>query len=102
MGLYTGGLIIRRIFVSEIWGAYVQEGLFLFGGRGAYYRNCTVLMSMQSGKIMKLSFSSTESTVKSLLTTPPIDGHLICGYLNVVPRVFAYRPFDLVRRVWPV
>ena len=29
MGLYSGGLIIGRIFVSEIWGAYFREGLFL-------------------------------------------------------------------------
>ena len=31
MGLYPGGLIIGRIFASEIWGAYFWEGLF-FGG----------------------------------------------------------------------
>ena len=31
MGLYTGGLIIRRIFASEIWGAYF---FFFFGGGG--------------------------------------------------------------------
>ena len=31
MGLYSGGLITRRIFVSEIWGAYFREGLFLGG-----------------------------------------------------------------------
>ena len=30
MGLYSGELIIRRIFASEIWGAYFQEGLFSF------------------------------------------------------------------------
>ena len=29
MGLYSGGLIIGRIFVSKIWGAYFREGLFL-------------------------------------------------------------------------
>ena len=29
MGLFSGGLIIGRIFASEIWGAYFQEGLFL-------------------------------------------------------------------------
>ena len=28
MGLYSGGLIIGRIFASEIWGAYFPEGLF--------------------------------------------------------------------------
>ena len=31
MGLYLGGLIIGRIFESEILGAYCQEGLFLGG-----------------------------------------------------------------------
>ena len=31
MGLYLGGLIIGRIFASEIWGAYFREALF-FGG----------------------------------------------------------------------
>ena len=32
MGLYTGGLIIGRIFASEIWGAFFREGFF--GGLG--------------------------------------------------------------------
>ena len=43
MGLHWGGLIIGRIFASEIWGgggAYFQDSLF-FGG-GGYYRNFTV------------------------------------------------------------
>ena len=30
MGLYSGGLIIGRIFASEIWVGYFWEGLFLF------------------------------------------------------------------------
>ena len=37
MGLYSGGLIIERIFASEIWGAYFREGLIVFfflGGGG--------------------------------------------------------------------
>ena len=40
MGLYSGGLIIGRIFASEIYGAYFREGLlilfysFFFGGGG--------------------------------------------------------------------
>ena len=42
MGLYLGGLIIGRIFACENWGAYFQEGLFVGGGGGAYYRNFTV------------------------------------------------------------
>ena len=29
MGLYSGGLIIGRIFASGIWGSYFREGLFL-------------------------------------------------------------------------
>ena len=55
MGLYLGGLIIGRIFTSEIWGAYFQEGLFLFfysffslGGGGIYYRNFTQLPNINS------------------------------------------------------
>ena len=39
MGLYSGGLIIGRIFASEIWGAYFRRGdlfiyLFIFWGGG--------------------------------------------------------------------
>ena len=46
MGLCSGGLIIRRIFASEIWGAYFREGLF-FGGRGGtYYQNFTVFVDV--------------------------------------------------------
>ena len=34
--IYSGGFIIGRIFASEIWGAYLREGLllFFFGGEG--------------------------------------------------------------------
>ena len=47
MGLYLAELIIGRIFVSDIWGAYFREGLFIFLGGGGvgggdYYRNFTV------------------------------------------------------------
>ena len=42
MGLYSGGLIIGRIFACEIWGAYFRKGLF-WGG-GAYYQNFTVFI----------------------------------------------------------
>ena len=42
MGLYLGGLIIGRIFASEIWGFIFGRGsIFYFfwgvGGGGAYY-----------------------------------------------------------------
>ena len=36
MGLYFGGLIIGRIFASEIWGAYFREVVVFFGGGGGY------------------------------------------------------------------
>ena len=41
--LYSGGLIIGRIFASEIWGVYIREGLLLEGFLrlrfgGAYFR----------------------------------------------------------------
>ena len=54
MGFYSGGLIIERIFASEIWGAYFREGLlFLWrggggGGGGANYRNFMVFASDDS------------------------------------------------------
>ena len=31
MGLYSGRLIIGKIFASEFWGAYFEEDLFLGG-----------------------------------------------------------------------
>ena len=34
MGYYLGRLIIRRIFESEIWGAYFRKGSFFSWGRG--------------------------------------------------------------------
>ena len=50
MALYSGGLIIGRIFVSEIWRAYFRESLIFFwgGGVGAYYRNFTVYYCNES------------------------------------------------------
>ena len=38
MGLYSRGLIIGRIFASEIWGAYFREGLFFGAGGGGWVR----------------------------------------------------------------
>ena len=43
MSLNSGGLIIGRIFVSEIWGAYFREGLFLGDLHVHVYRNFTVV-----------------------------------------------------------
>ena len=34
MGLCPGGLIIGRIFVSEIWGLIFGRALFFWGGGG--------------------------------------------------------------------
>ena len=47
MGLYSGGLIIGRIFASEIWGAYFREGLLseFYGTFGVVY---TILIMMKS------------------------------------------------------
>ena len=63
MGLYSGGLIIGRIFPSEIWGGgglifgrayyyyFIYFLFFLAGGGGAYYRGFTVYYL---GNILKL------------------------------------------------
>ena len=55
MGLYSGRLIIGRIFASEFWGAYFWEVLFLFfwgggGGQGGggYYQNFKVYVPGKS------------------------------------------------------
>ena len=58
MGLYSGGLIIGRIFAPEIWGAYFREGLvffFLFFGGGAHYQNFTVFLA----KMVKITIYPT-------------------------------------------
>ena len=65
MGLYLGGLVIGRIFASEIWRSHFREGLllllfFFFWGGGAYYRNFTVF------------FSLNKVTVKSKEQSPDI------------------------------
>ena len=45
MGIYSGGLIIGRIFASEIREGLFLGGLFMAGGGGggAHYRNFTVV-----------------------------------------------------------
>ena len=53
MSLYSGGLIIGRMFASDIWGYYVWESLYIFwGGGGAYYRNFTVFQS--GGQVIRM------------------------------------------------
>ena len=42
MGLYLGGLIIRGIFVSKMWGAYFLGG-FRGEGGGGYLWNFMVV-----------------------------------------------------------
>ena len=39
MGLYSGGLMIGRVFASEIWGLIFGRAYF---GGGAYYWNFMV------------------------------------------------------------
>ena len=46
MGLYSGGLIIGRIFASDIWGGMwglFSGGHIFFEGGVAYYRNFTII-----------------------------------------------------------
>ena len=47
-----GGLIIRRIFASEIWGANFREGLFFFlgGGVGLTIRMLRYIPNVLSNK----------------------------------------------------
>ena len=53
MGLYSGGLIIGRIFASVIWGAYFWEGTFFCGGGGgAYYLNVFLFLANEKLKIL--------------------------------------------------
>ena len=49
IAVYSEGLMIGRIFASEIWGAYFREGFF-FGGGGAYDRNFTVFCMSKDTK----------------------------------------------------
>ena len=42
MGLYSEGPIIGGLFVNEILGAYIREGLFSGGGGGWEASNFTV------------------------------------------------------------
>ena len=49
MALYSVGLIIGRIFASEIWGAYFQEGLFLGGGLLSEFYGICLFFSVSGG-----------------------------------------------------
>ena len=57
MGLCLGGLIIGRIFASEIWGmggAYFREGLLFFGGGALlleFYGNWSGKFNFGQGKV---------------------------------------------------
>ena len=76
MSLYSGGLIIGRIFTSEIWGAYFREGLsfiylfiylfyyyyYFFGGGG--------LLSEFSG-IYRTVRSVTDRSELEYFLSPP-------------------------------
>ena len=76
MGLYSSGLIIGRIFVSKIWGAYFQEGLFLEELIiGILQISCIIIMTLQ------------ESNLKSSYMTPTCesgDEVLKCDHSNYV------------------
>ena len=68
--IYSGGLIIGRIFASEIWGAYFREGLFL------------------EGLIGILRYSATTNKIKRNTLKIPTDRRqtIIFAYLQVWPR----------------
>ena len=56
MCLYSGGLIIGRIFASEIWGGGLIFGRAYFflgggGGGGAYNRNFTIYYHTETSEI---------------------------------------------------
>ena len=78
MGLYLGGLIIGRIFASEIWGAYFWEGL-LWGGGGGYF-----IM-----KIDEKSFSWTKKGIPFVfvIETPRVQFWRTKNYRDIETRL---------------
>ena len=69
MGLYLGGLIIGRIFASEIWGAYFHEGLLFFfwggGWWGAHY--CNFMVFSKFKKVINLLEPVPHSRIYTLV-----------------------------------
>ena len=62
MGLYSAGLIIGRIFATEIWGAYFWDGLFFLGGeRGGLIIG--ILRYIPGVSVDERSIRSLESTL---------------------------------------
>ena len=81
MGLYSEGLIIRRIFASGIWGAYFREGLFLgelIIGILRYLEIVTSLsMFVRFTRLKRDPASSTEMTIHEKLRFIRVTiGHL--------------------------
>ena len=68
-GLYSGELIIGRIFVSEVWEGLFSGGL-IFGG-GAYYRNFTVVERRER--------MASETSLPNLLALSSRPGTILCA-----------------------
>ena len=93
MGLYSGGLIIGRIFASEIWGAYFREGFFLGGRRGLGGRLLSEFYGMYMYPLPRswIKRGSTCDSNSSLLI-----GNLL--FLNTFVRVATGLSFPLLDR----
>ena len=52
MGSYSGGIIIERIFASEIWEAYFREGLFFGSLLLEFYGICGVYTMFIDNELM--------------------------------------------------
>ena len=81
MGLYSGGLIIGRIFASGIWGAYFREGLFLGELIIGILRYLEIVKSLSMfvrfTRPKRCPASSTELTIHEKLRFIPVTiGHL--------------------------
>ena len=63
MGLYLGGLIIRRIVASEIWGAYFQEGLFLGRLIIGILRYSSKIRNQESVQRLEIAAVATEYSI---------------------------------------
>ena len=76
MGLYSGGLIIGRIFASETWEAYFREGLFLGGliiGMLRYL--CCICGKTKNNGLFLLTFTIFGALKLSRQVSLAADGH---------------------------
>ena len=94
MGLYSKGLIIGRIFASEIWGAYLREGLFLGGLLSEFYG----ILFHQEPMTHGLLVSQILYTVSTLKQTKWSISYLFSYDPNVCTKgVFSY---NMKKNMW--